>query len=209
MGLPHVSPVDVDKPDLEAHALFAQARGVRVTVDAGQALFIPALWWHHVVANEISISVNQWWFDGLLEVARGPSATRQIVESFRHDRWMAHRQRQALSRRQLVRLAEKALRENLVVAALAVSVALEELDVWPVAQGAEIRQWDPRQREQLAAIVDVILRGREAELQRDEVAAVVDSFAAFEAASEAWLSKVASDAEPLDTGRCAPHGPPP
>ena len=35
-----------------------------VTLKAGDALFIPSMWWHHVEAmNEINVLVNYWWRD--------------------------------------------------------------------------------------------------------------------------------------------------
>ena len=43
--------------------------GEVVQLRAGDALFIPAYWWHHVVSNDTSISVNIWWKPSLREVS--------------------------------------------------------------------------------------------------------------------------------------------
>lgn len=59
-----VSVVDFARPDLARHPRFAEAlRHARVAVlEPGDALFIPALWWHHVEALEaFNVLVNYWW----------------------------------------------------------------------------------------------------------------------------------------------------
>jgi hypothetical protein len=50
--------VDPKKPDLERFPAFAQAHPIHLTIGPGQALFIPAGWWHHVESLETSISVS-------------------------------------------------------------------------------------------------------------------------------------------------------
>jgi hypothetical protein len=57
----HFSPVDVEQPDLAAFPRFAEARPLEVTVRAGEILFIPVMWWHHLRALEASVSLNFWW----------------------------------------------------------------------------------------------------------------------------------------------------
>jgi hypothetical protein len=52
------SEVDAKDPDLGRYPDFANAHPVHVSVGPGEALFIPAGWWHHVEALEPSISVS-------------------------------------------------------------------------------------------------------------------------------------------------------
>lgn len=59
--IPHMSRVDVEEPDLMAYPDFARARAIEVILEAGQMLFIPFTWWHHVRSLNDSISVNFWW----------------------------------------------------------------------------------------------------------------------------------------------------
>ena len=40
------SPVNFDYPDLKRFPEFSKANVLRVTVDEGDCLFLPALWWH-------------------------------------------------------------------------------------------------------------------------------------------------------------------
>jgi Cupin-like domain len=59
--IPHMSRVDIDRPDLAAFPKFAQARSVDVQLEEGQMLFMPIFWWHHVTSLDTSASVNFWW----------------------------------------------------------------------------------------------------------------------------------------------------
>jgi hypothetical protein len=59
--LVHWSPVDPDHPDLVRFPRFAQARTLRVTLEPGEILFVPAGWWHVVRYPEPAISVNHFW----------------------------------------------------------------------------------------------------------------------------------------------------
>jgi Cupin-like domain len=61
-----ISLVDVRKPDLERFPRFAEAlRAAEVAELApGDAIYIPALWWHNVEALEdFNVLVNYWWRD--------------------------------------------------------------------------------------------------------------------------------------------------
>lgn len=61
-----VSMVDLHAPDLAAHPRFAAALAEAqiVELEAGDALYIPALWWHHVEGLEdFNVLVNYWWRD--------------------------------------------------------------------------------------------------------------------------------------------------
>jgi hypothetical protein len=59
-----VSMVDFSNPDLVRHPRFAEAmaHGQVVEMAPGDALYIPALWWHHVEGLEdFNVLVNYWW----------------------------------------------------------------------------------------------------------------------------------------------------
>jgi hypothetical protein len=79
-----VSPIlNVDQANLTKYPLFAEAKGLEVTVKKGQVLFIPALWWHEISSigkgKEGVLAVNIWWDhfnyaqNGLQEVYQTPS----------------------------------------------------------------------------------------------------------------------------------------
>ena len=58
-----VSMVDPLAPDLECYPRYAAARelGLTANLEPGDALFIPSLWWHHVVATApVNVLVNYW-----------------------------------------------------------------------------------------------------------------------------------------------------
>lgn len=59
-----ISMVDFHAPDFAAHPRFreALAHAQTVELDAGDALHIPALWWHHVEGlAPFNVLVNYWW----------------------------------------------------------------------------------------------------------------------------------------------------
>ena len=59
-----ISLVDLHAPDLERHPRFAEALESALTaeLDAGDALYIPSLWWHHVEGlAPFNALVNYWW----------------------------------------------------------------------------------------------------------------------------------------------------
>jgi len=61
---PPVSMVDPDEPDFERYPRFAEALKHAQVADLGpgDALFIPAIWWHHVRAfDRLNVLVNYWW----------------------------------------------------------------------------------------------------------------------------------------------------
>eukprot|EP01098_Paradermamoeba_levis_P014868 TRINITY_DN729_c0_g1_i3.p1 TRINITY_DN729_c0_g1~~TRINITY_DN729_c0_g1_i3.p1 ORF type:complete len:351 (-),score=92.73 TRINITY_DN729_c0_g1_i3:98-1150(-) len=51
---------DFRKVDLEKFPKFKDARGVSVTLRAGQALYIPSYWWHSVGTRARTVGVNFW-----------------------------------------------------------------------------------------------------------------------------------------------------
>jgi hypothetical protein len=59
--------VDIDTPDLETYPLFAEALKAarRAELDPGDALYIPAMWWHDVLSLEdFGCLINFWWREG-------------------------------------------------------------------------------------------------------------------------------------------------
>lgn len=55
------SQVDILAPDTEKFPLFANSTGYHAMLDAGDVLYLPACWWHHVSSPfELTISVNFW-----------------------------------------------------------------------------------------------------------------------------------------------------
>jgi Cupin-like domain len=57
----YVSQIDPLAPDFELFPEFRNARQLDVRVTAGDMLFLPAGWWHHVSSITDSISVNFWY----------------------------------------------------------------------------------------------------------------------------------------------------
>jgi hypothetical protein len=58
--------VDVESPDLERFPRFAEAlqAGQQAELAAGDALYIPSLWWHAVASlDEVGAMINFWWRD--------------------------------------------------------------------------------------------------------------------------------------------------
>lgn len=53
--------VDLTAPDFNRFPLASELEGVRCTLKAGDALYMPFKWWHHCQARSRSFSVNFWW----------------------------------------------------------------------------------------------------------------------------------------------------
>ncbi len=59
-----ISMVDMNQPDYEKYPKFKQAEeaAMYAELEPGDAIFIPYMWWHHVVALEgINALINYWW----------------------------------------------------------------------------------------------------------------------------------------------------
>lgn len=50
--------VDVEAPDLQRFPLYASAKPIEVDVEAGEILFVPSGWFHHVQSLELSLNVS-------------------------------------------------------------------------------------------------------------------------------------------------------
>ena len=55
--------IELARPNLERFPLFRNAVAFQCILEPGELLFIPARWWHHVVALEKSITVNYNFFN--------------------------------------------------------------------------------------------------------------------------------------------------
>ncbi|XP_016830897.1 tRNA wybutosine-synthesizing protein 5 isoform X3 [Cricetulus griseus] len=53
--------LDIDSPDLDKYPLFPKARRYECSLEAGDVLFIPALWFHNVISEEFGVGVNVFW----------------------------------------------------------------------------------------------------------------------------------------------------
>ncbi|XP_069693428.1 bifunctional peptidase and (3S)-lysyl hydroxylase Jmjd7-like isoform X2 [Periplaneta americana] len=53
--------IDPLSPDLISYPLYKNATPVRVRVEAGDALYLPSLWFHHVQQSHACIAVNYWY----------------------------------------------------------------------------------------------------------------------------------------------------
>lgn len=56
----NVSPVDVENPDYKKFPRFREARAMAIHLEPGDALYMPAQYWHWVRAMSSSISINFW-----------------------------------------------------------------------------------------------------------------------------------------------------
>ncbi|XP_075386541.1 tRNA wybutosine-synthesizing protein 5 [Tenrec ecaudatus] len=53
--------LNIDKPDLAKYPLFSKARRYECSLEAGDVLFIPALWFHNIISEEFGVGVNVFW----------------------------------------------------------------------------------------------------------------------------------------------------
>jgi len=53
--------IDIDHPDLERFPLFPMAKQYRAELEPGDILFIPALWFHNMLARDFGVAVNVFW----------------------------------------------------------------------------------------------------------------------------------------------------
>lgn len=59
--LSNTAQVDPVEPNLTEFPNFTKAKMYKCLLEAGEMLFIPRKWWHHVTSLEKSFSVNFWW----------------------------------------------------------------------------------------------------------------------------------------------------
>lgn len=80
---PAISLVDFENPDLDKFPKFKSVQNQIVTANlqAGEALYIPPLWWHNVKAKDkFNMLVNYWWKDDFLL----KNTTQQPSDSLLH-----------------------------------------------------------------------------------------------------------------------------
>ncbi|KAL5005656.1 hypothetical protein ScPMuIL_016814 [Solemya velum] len=53
--------LDIDDPDLEKYPLFGHCERYEGTLEPGDVLFIPALWFHNVISLEFGVAINVFW----------------------------------------------------------------------------------------------------------------------------------------------------
>ncbi len=53
--------LDIDTPDLSVYPRFASAQRHECYLEPGDVLFIPALWFHNVVALDFGVAINIFW----------------------------------------------------------------------------------------------------------------------------------------------------
>lgn len=82
-----ISLVDAKAPDFERFPRFKGALGAAVSVELspGDAIYIPAPWWHHVESLEkLNVLVNYWW-EGAYAASGLPfTALIHAIQAFRH-----------------------------------------------------------------------------------------------------------------------------
>jgi len=81
----HVSFIDLEQPDFGKYPRLRQAHALTGVIEAGELLYLPAYWWHHVRSLQISISVNFWWPAGF-EQNFLPNALRTLPLLYQEDR---------------------------------------------------------------------------------------------------------------------------
>ncbi|CAG1017629.1 hypothetical protein BURC_02297 [Burkholderiaceae bacterium] len=57
----HFSQIDTARPDFARFPRFEDATPIQCTLEPGDALFLPAFWWHQPRCVDTSISVSIWW----------------------------------------------------------------------------------------------------------------------------------------------------
>jgi|AntAceMinimDraft_13_1070369.scaffolds.fasta_scaffold04671_3 hypothetical protein len=86
---PEESKVDPTNIDFEKFPLARHAKLIKVTLNAGDLLFLPIYWWHAVVGgSEVTMSINLWCKGKTYSSWTGVSQLmpRQVMEIWRHGR---------------------------------------------------------------------------------------------------------------------------
>ncbi len=86
---PSKSQIDPEHPDSNAFPAFARCEIWECELQAGDALYIPRGWWHYLVAQQVSVSINCWHGDSLtsteltsLFLAGGPRVLLRAARDF-------------------------------------------------------------------------------------------------------------------------------
>lgn len=86
-GAPNFSQVDPEHPDYDRYPRFRAATAMAATLSAGEALFIPQGWWHHVRSLDHTVSMNFWWGGRLIELAARASTMFKRVRGIAQNEW--------------------------------------------------------------------------------------------------------------------------
>lgn len=74
------SPIDLQNPDLDAYPRLAEADRTEFSLRAGEVLFLPMRWPHHVLTESNAVTLNFWWTTWADLFTRGPGYVgRRIV----------------------------------------------------------------------------------------------------------------------------------
>lgn len=90
-----ISLVDFDQPDLDKYPKFQTAidNALVANLEAGDALFIPSMWWHHVEGlTNFNVLVTHWWRNSPAFMGRPDNAIELAILSLRN---LPYEQRQA------------------------------------------------------------------------------------------------------------------
>ena len=81
-----ISTVDFNQPDLVKYPKFALALGAAqmAELEAGDALILPSMWWHHVQGlSEFNVLITHWWRDTPAQMGRPMNALLLAMMSIR------------------------------------------------------------------------------------------------------------------------------
>ena len=93
-----ISLVDLREPDFERFPLFRQAleNAWVADLEPGDAIFIPALWWHHVQSlDKCNALVNYWWRESIGPAGKANSALNALLLAILDLRHLPPAQRKA------------------------------------------------------------------------------------------------------------------
>ncbi|XP_035754989.1 tRNA wybutosine-synthesizing protein 5 isoform X2 [Egretta garzetta] len=100
--------LDVDNPDLEKYPLFVKAKRYQCFLEAGDVLFIPALWFHNVISEEFGVALNVFW--------KHPTAASRAIQildrALKTLEELPEEYRDFYARRMVLRIQEKAYRND-------------------------------------------------------------------------------------------------
>ncbi len=85
-GVP-ISMVRLDEPDFDLYPRFRDALGVaqEARLEPGDALYLPALWWHHVsTTGPLNMLVNFWWNESRPDIYAPMNGLYMAALSFKH-----------------------------------------------------------------------------------------------------------------------------
>ena len=94
-----ISVVDFDEPDLVKYPKFKQAMAAAqiAELEAGDALFLPSMWWHHVESfDAFNVLISHWWRDSPAFMGHPNNALMLAMLSLRdlplaqRQAWKAH-----------------------------------------------------------------------------------------------------------------------